>query len=151
VTCVDVYQPTSLLPLVESSEGRLHRALTLAGFAAFTAYVYLLDPDKHGVYPVCPSRLLLHMDCPACGGLRGTNALLHGRAREALDHNLLLPLWLGGIALTLGLWSLPLVGLPQRKLQLPRWLIATLIAVVVAFTVARNLPGHRFAYLASDA
>jgi hypothetical protein len=148
---VDVHAPTTLLPLVDSRDSKVHRALTLAGFAAFTAYVYVLDPDKHAAYPVCPSRVLLHIDCPACGGLRGTNALLHGRVREALDHNLLLPLYLAAIALTLGLWSLPLVGLPQRKLHLPRWLLAVLVVVVGAFTVARNLPGHRFAYLASDA
>jgi hypothetical protein len=124
--------------------------LTLAGFAAFTGYVYLMDPDKGGVYPQCPSRVLLGIDCPACGGLRGTNALLHGRVREALDHNLLLPLLLTAIAVGLGSWMLPLVGRPERQLRVPRWLLVTLAVVVVAFTVARNLPGPRFAYLASD-
>jgi hypothetical protein len=124
--------------------------LTLAGFAAFTGYVYLMDPDKGGVYPQCPSRVLLGIDCPACGGLRGTNALLHGRVREALDHNLLLPLLLTAIAVGLGSWVLPLVGRPERQVRVPRWLLVTLGVVVVAFTVARNLPGPRFAYLASD-
>ena len=68
---------------------------------------------------------------------------------EALDHNLLLPLLLAGIVVGLGSWMLPLVGRPERVPRLPRWLVATLVVVVVAFTVARNLPG--FDYLASDA
>jgi hypothetical protein len=45
---------------------------------------------------------------------------------------------------------LPLVGRPERQVRVPRWLLVTLVVVVAAFTVARNLPGPRFAYLASD-
>jgi hypothetical protein len=153
VTWVSFSEPPSVAgtaaPAVDAGQGRVGRALTLAGFTAFTGYVYLLDPDKGGAYPLCPSRVLLGLDCPACGGLRGTNALLHGRVREALDHNLLLPLLLGAVAVGLGSWMLPLIGRPERHLRVPRWLVVTLGAVVVAFTVARNLPG--FDFLASDA
>jgi hypothetical protein len=124
---------------------------TLAGLAAATGYVYLMDPDKGGVYPLCPSKLLLGIDCPACGGLRGTNALLHGRIHEALDHNLLLPLYLVAIAVGIGSWMLPLVGRPERQVHPPRWLVVVVFVVVGAFTIARNLPGPHFAYLASDA
>lgn len=142
--------PPALVPApVHAHVPLLARGVTAAGFAAFTGYVFLMDPDKGGAYPLCPSRLLLGVDCPACGGLRGTNALLHGRVREALDHNLLLPLLLAGIVVGLGSWMLPLVGRPERVPRLPRWLVATLVVVVVAFTVARNVPG--FDYLASDA
>jgi hypothetical protein len=127
------------------------RAAALGGLAAVTGYVYLADPDRRGVYPQCPSRTLLGIDCPACGGLRGTNALLHGRITEALDHNLLLPGYLGLGALVIALWMLPLVGRPERRLQLPRWLWATLGAAVVAFAVARNLPIDSLHVLRSDA
>jgi hypothetical protein len=92
---------------------------------------------------------MLGLDCPACGGLRGTHALLHGHIGEALDHNLLLPLMLGAIAVGLGSYLLPLIGRPERLPHLPRWLSVAIVAVVVAFTVARNLPG--FDHLASDA
>jgi hypothetical protein len=125
------------------------RVATLAGLAAATGYVYALDPDKSGAYPRCPSRLLLGLDCPGCGGLRGTHALLHGHVAEALDHNLLLPFILAGIAIGVGGWLLPLIGRPEIELHLPRWLFAPVAVVVVAFTVARNLPG--FEYLASTA
>lgn len=153
MTCVSLPDPppvATIAPAAAVGAGpQRARILTLAGFAAFTGYVYLMDPDKGGAYPLCPSRALFGVDCPACGGLRGTNALLHGRLREALDHNLLLPLLLAAIAIGLGSWMLPLAGRPARDLRLPRWLLATLGVVVVAFTVTRNLPG--FDYLASDA
>lgn len=153
MTCVSLPDPPVVARAPEREQGGAPplrgRVLALAGFAAFTGYVYLMDPDKGGAYPLCPSRALFGVDCPACGGLRGTNALLHGRVREALDHNLLLPLLLAAVAIGVGSWMLPLIGRPERGVHLPRWLLATLGVVVVAFTVARNLPG--FDYLASDA
>jgi hypothetical protein len=116
------------------------RAAVLAATVAATGYVGLLDPDRHGAYPVCPSRVLLRIDCPGCGGLRGTHALLRGRVAEALDHNLLLPAVLGVMGVSLALWLLPLVGRPARRLTVPRWATVTALVVVVAYTVARNLP-----------
>lgn len=124
---------------------------TLAGLAVLTGYVYLADPDKGGAYPLCPSRTLFGVDCPACGGLRGTNALLHGRITEALDHNVLLPVFLGFFALLLGMWLLPLVGRPERTFHPPRWLYVTAGVILVAYTVARNLPFTGLDYLASTA
>ena len=141
----DVMAPTRREP------SRASRWAVLGGLTALTGYVYLADPDKTGAYPQCPSRALLGIDCPACGGLRGTNALLHGRITEALDHNLLLPGFIGFIAVVVGLWVLPLVGKPERRLQLPRWLWTTLGAVVVAFAVTRNLPIDALHVLRSDA
>lgn len=123
--------------------------LTLVGAAAVTGYVYLVNPNTSVAYPQCPSRLLLGLDCPACGGLRGTHALLHGHLAEALDNNLLLPFLLAAITVGLGSYLLPLIGRSEVQPRLPRWLFVTIAVVVVAFTVARNLPG--FAYLASDA
>ena len=125
---------------------RRRRVATLVGGLAVTGYVYLADPSRGGTYPRCPSRVLFGIDCPACGGLRGTHDLLHGHLRAALDHNLLLPAYLAVIGVAAGLYLLPLVGRPARALHPPRWLVVAAIAVVAAFTVARNLPvsGLRF-------
>jgi hypothetical protein len=114
------------------------------------AYVALVDPARGGLYPRCPSRLLLGLDCPFCGGLRGTHDLLHGDLAGALDHNLLLPAYLVAAAV-LGVCYLllPLAGRPAQRVRLPRWAVIGAAAVVVGFTVARNLPG--FDYLASGA
>jgi len=114
------------------------------------AYVALVDPARGGLYPRCPSRLLLGLDCPFCGGLRGTHDLLHGDLAGALDHNLLLPAYLVAAAvLGVGYVLLPLTGWEAPRVRLPRWAVIGAVAVVVTFTLARNLPG--FDYLASGA
>jgi hypothetical protein len=98
---------------------------------------------------VCPSRALFGIDCPACGGLRGTHDLLRGHVGKALDHNLLLPGFLAVLGVVLALWLLPLVGRPARTLSAPRWATLGAVALVAAFTVARNLPLAPLEFLAS--
>jgi hypothetical protein len=126
------------------------RILTVAALAAAAAIVALVDPQTGGPYPPCPSRTLLGLDCPGCGGLRGTHDLLHGNVVQALDHNLLLPAVLVVMAVALGLWLLPLVGRPARTLRPPRWAVLAAGAGVVAFTVLRNVPVSGLEFLASD-
>lgn len=130
---------------------RALKATALASMATVTGYVYAADPDRGGSYPICPSKMLLGIDCPFCGGLRGTNALLHGRVTEALDHNVLLPGLLATIAVMLGLGALSLIGRPVRVPPVPRWLMVTVVVVLAAFTVTRNLPFDGVEYLASEA
>lgn len=130
---------------------RLGRAGGLASVAAVTAYVGLVDPSSDGVYPLCPSRSLFGIDCPACGGLRGTHDLLRGDIAGALDHNLLLPLLLVIYGVAIGLWLRPLIGRAVRPVRVPRWVITTGIAVAVGFTVLRNIPVDSLEFLASSA
>lgn len=125
------------------------RGAGLAALAGVTAYVGLVDPSEGGAYPLCPSRVLLGIDCPACGGLRGTHDLLRGDVVGALDHNLLLPLWLAIYAVLFATWLLPLVGRASPTLRPPRWLVVTGLVVAGAFTLLRNLPVAGLEFLAS--
>jgi Protein of unknown function (DUF2752) len=125
------------------------RWATLAAVAGATAYVGVVDPSRHAVYPACPSRVLFGIDCPACGGLRGMHDLLRGQLGQALDHNLLLPGFLAVLGVALVLWLLPLVGRPARTLTVPRWATLGTVALVTTFTVARNLPLAPLEFLAS--
>jgi hypothetical protein len=130
------------------------RPSRLAGLAAavgVTAYVGLVDPSGGGAYPLCPSRVVLGLDCPACGGLRGTHDLLNGDVVGALDHNLLLPVLLAVLGVSFALWLRPLVGGTSGWLRLPRWSLAVGAVVAVAFTVLRNLPVAGLEFLASGA
>jgi hypothetical protein len=127
------------------------RLATVTGVTAATGYLGAVDPSRGGAYPLCPSRLLFGIDCPACGGLRGTHDLLHGHVIEALDHNLLLPGLLAALGVALASWLLPLVGRPARALALPRWANVAAVIVAVAFTVVRNLPIAGLDVLASGA
>ena len=127
----------------------LARWATLTGVAGVTAYVGLVDPSRGGVYPLCPSRVLFGIDCPACGGLRGTHDLLRGHVGQALDHNLLLPGFLAVLGVVLVLWLLPLVGRSPGTLTVPRWATIGAVALVAVFTVARNLPVASLEFLGS--
>ncbi|KUJ54419.1 hypothetical protein ACZ90_65485 [Streptomyces albus subsp. albus] len=111
--------------------------------AAF-AVVAVVDPNEPGHYPVCP--LLRHTGilCPGCGGLRGAHALAHGHPLTALGANALA--FTGYLAFAAG-WTVWLVrsaaGRPAPALRLTAargWAAA---AVVLLFTVLRNLPAGR--------
>ncbi|MGH9111853.1 MAG: DUF2752 domain-containing protein [Acidimicrobiales bacterium] len=148
----DRVSPTGLVSPATAfrGESRVGRLAALAGVAAVTTFVGLVDPSRGGAYPVCPSRALFGVDCPACGGLRGTHDLLHGHLGEALDHNLLLPGILAVLAVAFASWLLPLAGRPARALALPRWATVVAVGVAVAFTVLRNLPVASLEFLGSS-
>ena len=147
----------------------LKEPLVVAPVATLIAcsLVFVVDPAT-GVYPPCPSQLILGVDCPACGGLRATSSLLHGDIASFLDHNVLLAIVFPVLVLT---WVLALWRKlnPHTRLRLPRvvnssalrnqaltyqalrsetvrrslWVGGVLILVV--FTVSRNI----FPYLGS--
>lgn len=128
------------------------RALLLAsGAVAGFALVASVDPNRPGHYPVCPSRALFGVDCPACGTLRGLHALAHGHIATALDHNVLLAVAVPLAAIALVLACLPLIGRPARTLRPPAGLVVAALTVAVAFAVVRNLPIDAVRYLGSGA
>ncbi len=120
------------------------RAPLLAGAAGLFAcgYVYALDPSEPGFYPPCPFKAFTGLDCPLCGSLRATHALLHGDPGAAVDYNamttlIVLPVVMALlIAWTVQRWR----GRPLR-ITVPRWATAALVSAVMAFTVIRNVPG----------
>lgn len=112
-------------------------AAVLTGFAV----VGLVDPHQPGHYPVCPTLSVLGIYCPLCGGLRAANDVAHGDLAAAAGSNLLFVVALPLLVLAWALWvrdrargsTRDLVNLTSRQL----WLIT---AVMIAFTVVRNLP-----------
>ncbi len=100
------------------------------------AYVGLVDPHRPGsIFPPCPFKMLTGWDCPACGGLRMTNDVLHGNLPAAVADNVFL---LAGLPL-LAIWSLWRIRRGRRVLT-PAFLVLVVVAATV-WTVARNLPG----------
>lgn len=128
------------------------RAVALAGALGAVAYVGLSDPGAgRGPWPPCPSRAVLGLDCPACGGLRGTHDLLRGDVVGALDHNLLLPALLAVYAYAAVVAFAPLAGRTMPWLRPPRWAVVGAAVVLVSFTVLRNLPTPALEFLGSSA
>ncbi|MCF3964089.1 DUF2752 domain-containing protein [Streptomyces fuscigenes] len=113
----------------------------LAGAVASFAYVGLVDPNHPGHYPVCPLYALTGVYCPGCGGLRCAHAVATGHLGTALQDNALAVV---AFALCAVLWVRWVwrarAGRPAPALRVQGSWGWVLGALVVAFTVARNLP-----------
>ncbi|WP_306322179.1 MULTISPECIES: DUF2752 domain-containing protein [unclassified Streptomyces] len=112
----------------------------LGGVALAFAYVGTVDPNEPGHYPACPFLQLTGAYCPGCGGLRSAHAIVHGDVTGALGANALAVV---GYALFAVFWTVWAVRSARGRpfgLALGRVQLWTLGAVVLAFTVVRNLP-----------
>ena len=115
-------------------------------------YLVAVDPSTSSAYPPCPLKVLTGVDCAGCGGLRCTHALLTGDLERAADHNLLMVAAVPVLAYLVVRWALARRGGPQ--LPAIRWSPAATwiaVAVLLAFSVVRNLPWGPLPYLFSDA
>lgn len=106
--------------------------MALAGLTLGTAATVLFT--DRGIWPKCPIYALTGFYCPGCGGLRATEALLHGNWQLAIDQNALLPI----------IPVLIVLGFLAQKIN-RGWVTATVIGVTVTlaavFTWLRNMPG----------
>ncbi|MDT5094520.1 MAG: hypothetical protein QOH60_3883 [Mycobacterium sp.] len=120
-----------------ASRRKLYASLaTGAVVAGAVAYVGVVDPhNRASVFPVCPFKVLTGWNCPACGGLRMTNDLLHAHLGAAVVDN---------VFLLIGIPALLAWILWRRHTKKPAITVALAVVAVVttlAWTVARNLPG----------
>ena len=113
----------------------------LCALAAAACTVLLLIPpgSKYADWlPKCMFHKLTGLYCPGCGGTRALSSLLHGDLKASLHNNLLLiP---GG--LTLALLTV------KQNISLNRRAAIAIVAIIVAFTVLRNIPCEPFTLLA---
>lgn len=108
--------------------------------AAVLLVVGSVDPNEPGHYPTCPFLQVTGWACPGCGTLRALHALVHLDPLRAVSLNLLT---VCAVPLLAALWwgwlRRQWAGRPKMRLA-PPWRLWTLLAVVVAFWVLRNLP-----------
>jgi hypothetical protein len=118
-----------------------------------SALLLIMPPGSGAHYPPCPFLLATGMDCPFCGGLRGTYSLLHGDLAGAFDHNILVPFLAVGFVIGALTWAFrrvksgPVVIRWSRITQ--RWVLGSAMVLLAIFWVVRNLP--MFPYLDSGA
>jgi Protein of unknown function (DUF2752) len=133
-------EPLALRPRSE----RLRAPLwSIVGLAAATAALHVRDPHVHGSWGLCPLYATTGIYCPGCGGLRGVNDLTDGHVGQAASSNLLLVLLIPFAVVVLARWTY--AAWTGRAVALvpplPRAVKTGLVVLVVAFTVARNVPG----------
>ena len=118
-----------------------------ASVAAASLLVVVVDPNEPGHYPACPTKVVSGLDCPFCGGMRCAHSLLTGDVEGAVDHNALVVALapIAAVAWVLWLWfrwtNRPLPSLSTRSRRVAIWLV---VAVLVAWTVWRNVPAGSY-------
>jgi hypothetical protein len=112
----------------------------LAAVAGAFAYVAAVDPNQPGHYPVCPLLRYTGLYCPGCGGLRSAHAFAHGDFAAALHDNAAAVVGYLGFAVLWTVWVVHAVRGRPLRIDPPPALLWTLGALLLVFTVVRNLP-----------
>lgn len=130
-------------------DGRSRRRRLVAPLATGVAvlgglgYLAAVDPNTPGHYPLCPTRALFGLDCPGCGALRGTHDLITGNLAGALDHNVLLIVFLP-FAVVLWVrwlvraWTGQTPAVSRAVFQRRTTVMITVLVAVLAFGIIRN-------------
>jgi hypothetical protein len=113
--------------------------LTLTGLGS-GAVLFFFDPAKHGFYPICLFHSLTGWNCPGCGATRAAYQLLHGHLLRALRDNALLVLMLAALMIGGVCWTVQKARNQPAAWNMPAGAWWALIAIVLLFTVLRNLP-----------
>jgi Protein of unknown function (DUF2752) len=113
--------------------------------AAGSVCLFVLEPGKSALFPLCPFRALTGFTCPGCGSTRGMHQLLHGNVGAAFQLNPLLLLALPFLIYALVRYSYRVMtGRPIERNTLAPKYIYTIFGVVLFFWIFRNTPLYPF-------
>ncbi len=123
-------------PLARQLSGA--RCLAVAGGAVLLA---LVDPAKTRVFGVCPLHWITGFHCAGCGALRAAHAILHANLVQAVAYNgmalVTVPVILAWVAAeAIHAFTGRRLGPPRGTAQFGK----ILLALLVLYTVARNIP-----------
>lgn len=136
------------MPTVERVRQQVPRRLAVASApvavalaaAGAVAYVVMGNPYAHRLTPACMLLSTTGLYCPGCGGTRAVFDLAHGDVATALSMNALVVILVPVVALLWLRWMLRSVGLALRPWRFPSWGGWVIGAVLLGFTVLRNVP-----------
>ncbi|ABF40886.1 conserved hypothetical protein [Candidatus Koribacter versatilis Ellin345] len=134
-----------MLTSLAQDERRLMK-VSAAILGAMIVAVTFARPGHRGILPPCPFHALTGFFCPGCGSTRALYLLVHGHPLAAFGENALavtlLPFLIYELLAVLSR------RLPVISTRLRPWAVWTLFAVVLAFSILRNIPGAPFNLLA---
>ena len=107
---------------------------------AAVGLVAAVDPNEPGHYPTCPFLAVTGQFCPGCGSLRAVHAMTHGDLAAALGLNLLTVLAVLPLAVIWLRWARRSWAGTSRTDIAPAPVLWTVLVVVLAFGLLRNLP-----------
>ena len=112
---------------------------------AGAAYLFVFEPGKTGLFPVCLFRFLTGYQCPGCGSTRAMHQLLHGHVVAAFELNPFFLLAMPFLLYALVRYSVVVMrGGVSRQNTLPAPYIYALFVVVLSFWIFRNTPFYPF-------
>lgn len=97
------------------------------------------EPAGQAYYPRCFLYVVTGLQCPGCGILRATHALLNGRWLEAWRLNPMWVLLLPGVAWGLLAGMLQSMGFRAWQPWTRPWVLGVVLGLLLAFGIARNL------------
>ena len=113
---------------------------TVATLSLATLVLHYRDPHHPGSWGLCPFNALTGLYCPGCGGLRAVNDLTNGHVGAAFSSNVVVTALIPLATVLLVVWGVDrwrgrTRDVPWQRL---RPLVAAMLTVLVAFTIARN-------------
>lgn len=125
-------------------------AVTVCLITAGGLYLlYARNPAVPGFFPPCPFLLLTGFYCPGCGALRTLHELMHFHFTQALGLNVLVTFATLPLGVYLSRWLLALSGLVRlQPRRLPKAAYYSVLVLLLAFWLLRNLPWYPFSLLA---
>ena len=113
--------------------------------AVGAAYVFVFEPGKTGLFPICMFRFLTGFQCPGCGSTRALHKILHGHLLAAFMLNPLFLIALPFIFYAFLRYTVTVMrgGVPRPN-ALPASYIYAIFFVVVSFWIFRNTPFYPF-------
>lgn len=122
--------------------------LILAGGALY--YLKINPPTHNSIYPTCNFHRMTGLHCPGCGMTRGLHSILNGDLKQALAYNatilIILPLVGFAMARSLIIWARAAPAGVSK--HIPTWQPILLLALLLVFAIARNIPAEPFVWLA---
>lgn len=123
----------------------------LIGFVGLAVLFFVLSPAEHEIFPRCLFNSLTGYYCPGCGSQRALHSMLHLDFAGVVSYNflfipgflLIFYHYLHPVVNRLFYWKLPNIFYFKST----PWII---LAVVVLFWIARNIPFYPFSVLAPN-
>ena len=117
-------------------------AAVVGTLATATVALNLRDPHVQGTWGICPTKAVLGIECPGCGGLRAVNDLTNLQLVDAISSNLAFVAAIPVLAYVFARWSMgrwrgQAWDPSERAMNLSG---LTLVVVLTVFTVLRNVP-----------
>lgn len=133
------------MTLTEILNRRVTVLLVWALLAAGTIYLFIFEPGRSGIFPVCPFRAITGFSCPGCGSTRGLYHLIHGDLIGAFKFNPLFVLSLPFLLYALLRYTNAVLrDRPLKGNQLGARYIWVLFVVILSFWIFRNTPIYPF-------